>query len=133
MIPILLKLIRSPAAWMTAAIVAVVLFIAVLMNQNSSMSVKLDAQEATISELQKTTEILQAGQVIQQRDMERLNDIANYKQTVVIREQNLENDLDNIPETQDRPFADGNNLAYAHRLREHQQAITNELTADQPK
>ena len=122
----------NPYTLIAGVVIAFALFIFVIMDQNGDMKVKLDAQEQTISQLQDDAKLLKAGQEILINDISRLDEIANYKQTIVIREQNLDNDLEAIPETEDRPFSDPNNLAYAQRLRDHQNATLSELATDQP-
>lgn len=104
----------------------------VTLDQNKDMKEELKAQEDVIVELQNETRILKGGQEALLNDITRLDDIANYKQTVIIRERELDNDLASIPETEDRPFADPNNFNYAKRLRQHQQETLDGLTPNQP-
>lgn len=122
----------NPKVWVAALAAAMLFFIVYTFQENDKLKGDIKAQQQTIEQLQEDAKILKAGQEVVVNDIKRLDDIANYKQTIVIKEQALQNDLNAIPETEDRPFSDPNNLRYAERLRAYQHEFNGTVTPNQP-
>lgn len=116
----MMNLLMNPKAWIALLAAAFIAFVAFTFHENGNLKADLKTQQQTISQLQTDAEVLRKGQSLIKTDIQRLDDLAQAKQTIIIRETELNRDLDEIPETEDRPFADSNNLAYAQRLRDYQ-------------
>lgn len=124
----LLTLLLNPRTWVILLAVGVITFFAYTMDQNSKMKIEIADQQDEISELQDTAETLKAGQLIIKDDIVRLDEMAKRKQQVIIREIQIQKELDEIPKTIDAPLADPNNLLYAKRLRDYQNESLANLT-----
>src|SRR6476620_306416 len=124
-----MNLLLNPKTWVAMLAAMFIAFFVYTMRQNDSLKTKLDDQAEVVLQLEADRDKLVAGQEILVRDVSRLDELGASKQTIVIKQQELDRDLDEIPETQDRPFADPNNLAYGQRLRDYQTESLSELTS----
>lgn len=125
-----MSLLLNPKTWIAGLAALFILFFVYTMKENDSLKQKLDDQQEVVAQLVVDNKSLKEGQLILLNDVSRLDTLAASKQTIIIRENQLDRDLDAIPETDDRPFADDNNFAYGQRLRSYQTESLDALTAN---
>lgn len=126
----MIKLLFNPMTWVAVLAALVLGFMTYTVIENKHLTSKIAVAEQTIGDLNNKIIDLEAGVVIIKDDIKALDRLAERKDQLIIRETTVRTELEQIPQTIDRPLHDSNNFAYASRVRDHQRSLTEPTGSD---
>lgn len=125
-----MTILLNPKTWVALLAALVLGFMTYTIYENKQLNKDIVAAENTIKTLNGKIETLEAGYVIVKDDIKALDKLAERKDQLIIRETEVRTELEQIPQTIDRPLHDANNFAYAKRVSDHQRSLTESTGSD---